>query len=59
MNKNKLVLLYTLLKELHMHLQIKLDMGKQTGGTQGHKWGCKLMECKKLLRTVKNLLTGL
>lgn len=58
MNKKKLSLLLILLQELETHLQIKLDMGKQAGGTQGHKWGSRLLETKKLQKIVRNMLTG-
>lgn len=58
MNKKKLHLLLILLQELQMHLQIKLDLGKQAGGTRGHKWGSRLFETKKLYRIVKNMLMG-
>jgi hypothetical protein len=58
MNKSKLILLFSLLRELQMHLKDKLDMGKQAGGTQGHKWGYRLGECKKFQKIIKNMLTG-
>ncbi|NBW57497.1 hypothetical protein EBR43_06910 [bacterium] len=56
MNKNKLSLLLALAKELQMHMQIKLDMSKQAGGTVGHKWGCRIAACKKFQKLVKILL---
>jgi len=57
MNKDKLHLLFVLLGELEIHLKIKMNMGKQMGGTQGHKWGYRLKGCKKTISTVKNMLT--
>jgi hypothetical protein len=57
MNKDKLKQLFVLLGELEIHLYIMMDMGKQMGGTQGHKWGCRLKGCKELIKIVKNMLT--
>jgi hypothetical protein len=57
MNKDKLKQLFVLLGELEIHLNIKLDMGRKVGGTQGHKWGGRLKNCKEIIHTVKNMLT--
>jgi hypothetical protein len=58
MNKDKLKQLFVLLGELEIHLNIKMDMGKQMGGTQGHKWGSRLKGCKEIMSIVRNMLTG-
>ena len=57
MNKDKLKQLFVLLGELQIHLNIKMDMGRQMGGTQGHKWGSRLNSCKEIMSSVKNMLT--
>ena len=57
MNKDKLKQLFVLLGELEIHLYIKMDMGKQMGGTQGHKWGYRLEGCKEIMSIVRNMLT--
>jgi hypothetical protein len=57
MNKEKLKSLHILLEELHIHLNIQLDMGKKAGGTLGHKYGYRLKACKDLIAIVKNMLT--
>jgi hypothetical protein len=57
MNKDKLKQLLILLGELEIHLKINMDMGRQMGGTQGHKWGSRLNSCKEIVSTVKNMLT--
>ena len=57
MNKDKLKQLFVLLGELQIHFNIKMDMGRQMGGTQGHKWGSRLNSCKEIMSSVKNMLT--